>query len=87
MLKQLVEYVLSVLNLARDTRTNKEEIVELRRELDELTSAVERLSFELRAVREEDRHERDKLLLRIENTVLRIERRHLPPTKEQRRLK
>jgi hypothetical protein len=45
MLKQLVEYVLSVLNLARDTRTNKEEIVELRRELDELTSAVERLSF------------------------------------------
>ena len=86
MLKQLVEYVLSVLNLARDTRTNKEEIVELRRELDELTNAVERLSFELRAVREEDRHERDKLLLRIENTVLRIER-HLPPGKEQRKLK
>jgi hypothetical protein len=86
MLKQLVEYVLSVLNLARDTRTNKEEIVELRRELDELTNAVERLSFELRAVREEDRHERDKLLLRIENTVLRIERQ-LPPTKESRKLK
>jgi hypothetical protein len=86
MLKQLVEYVLSVLNLARDTRTNKEEIVELRRELDELTNAVERLSFELRAVREEDRHERDKLLLRIENTVLRIERQ-LPPTKEPRKLK
>ena len=52
--QQLVEYVLSVLNLAHDTRTNKEEIVELRRELDELTHAVERLSFELRAVREED---------------------------------
>jgi hypothetical protein len=84
--QQLVEYVLSVLNLAHDTRTNKEEIVELRRELDELTHAVERLSFELRAVREEDRHERDKLLLRIENTVLRIERQ-LPPTKEPRKLK
>ena len=54
MLKQLVECVLSVLNLARDTRTNKEEIVELRRELDELATAVEHLSFELRAVREED---------------------------------
>src|SRR5688572_4522163 len=85
-LKQLIEYVLNLLNLARDTQSNKQSIVELRREIDELAGAVERLSFEVRSVRDEDRHERDKLLLRLENALLRMERQ-LPPGKEPKKLK
>ena len=79
-MKQLVEYALDLLNIARDTRSNKESITTLRSEVDELASAVERISFEIRSVREEERHEREKLMLRLENVLLRMEKQ-LPPTK------
>ena len=42
MLKPLVDYILDLLNIARDTRANKEEIAALRGEVDELASAVEK---------------------------------------------
>ncbi len=86
MLKQLVEYVLDLLNLARDTRANTAAITELRREMDELADAVEHLSFEFRSLREEERLEREKLVLQLENALLRFERQ-LPPAKEPKKLK
>jgi hypothetical protein len=86
MLKPLVDYILDLLNIARDTRANKEEIAALRGEVDELASAVEKISYEIRSVREEERHEREKLLLRLENTLLRIEKQ-IPSAKETKRVK
>jgi CII-binding regulator of phage lambda lysogenization HflD len=86
MLKPLVSYLLDLLVIARDTQSNKEAIAALRGEVDELASAVERISFELRSLREEERHEREKLLLRMENALLRIERQ-LPAAKEPKQLK
>ena len=86
MLKQLVEYLLDLLNIARDTRSNKEAIAALRSEVDELAGAVERISFEVRGLREEERHEREKLMLRLENVLLRMEKQ-LSPAKEAKRLK
>jgi len=68
MLKQLVEYILDLLNTARDTKVNKEAISDLREEVEELASAVEKITFEIRSIREEERHEREKLLLQLENT-------------------
>jgi chromosome segregation ATPase len=86
MLKQFVEYLLDLLNTARDTRANKEAIADLRAEVDQLASAVERISFELRSIREEERHEREKLLLRMENALLKFECQ-LPPAKGPKKLK
>ena len=86
MLKQFVEYLLDLLNTARDTRANKDAIADLREEVDQLASAVERISFELRSLREEERHEREKLLLQMENAVLKIERQ-LAAAKEAKKLK
>ena len=86
MLKQFVEYLLDLLNTARDTRANKDAIADLREEVDQLASAVERISFELRSLREEERHEREKLLLRMENAMLKIERQ-LAAAKEAKKLK
>jgi hypothetical protein len=86
MLKQFVEYVLDLLNTARDTRSNKEAIAQLRREFDELTKAVERISFQLRGLREEERLEREKLVLQIENALLRMEKR-LPSSPDVKKRK
>ena len=86
MLKQIVEYVLDLLNTARDTRSNKEAIAQLRREFDELTKAVERISFQLRGLREEERLEREKLVLQIENALLRMEKR-LPSSPDVKKRK
>jgi hypothetical protein len=85
MLKQFVEYLLDLLNTARDTRANKEAITDLRKELDELARTMARFSFELRSLREEERHEREKLVLRVENALLRIERLLPPPADTKKR--
>ena len=86
MLKQFAEYVLDLLNTARDTRQNKQAIADLREELAQLASAVERISFELRSIREGERREREKLALRMENALLRLEHQ-LSAQKEPRKLK
>ena len=78
MFKQLAELVTSLLFLARDTRENKDAITQLRRELDELVTAVEKLSSEIQRLNDREKLEREKLVLQLENTLLRLERR-LPP--------
>jgi hypothetical protein len=86
MSKPLVNYLLDLLVIARDTQSNKQAVAALRVEVDELASAVERISFEVRSLREEERHEREKLLLRMGTALLRIEKQ-LPQGKEPKRLK
>lgn len=54
--------------------------------MDELAGAVERLSFEFRSLREDERHEREKLVLRLENALLKFERQ-LFPSREPKKLK
>ncbi|MEK7685849.1 MAG: hypothetical protein AAB466_10545 [Verrucomicrobiota bacterium] len=80
MFMQLAEFITSLLFLARDTRENKETLFQLRREMDDLTSMVERLSFEVRHISDREKLEREKLVLQFENALLRLERR-LPPGK------
>ena len=69
-------------SLLDDTQQNKTEIKELRREFRDLTAEVRHLSYELRRVAETDGHEREKLALRLENVLLRFERR-LPGSKQK----
>lgn len=83
MFKQLTELVANLLFLARDTRENKEALTRLRRETHELATAVEKLSFEVQRINDRERLEREKLVLQLENALLRIERR-LPPGKSSK---
>ncbi len=46
----------------------------------ELRAALERLAYEVRRVSEQDEHEREKLLLKIENQLLRLS---LPPAPKE----
>jgi hypothetical protein len=55
-------------SLLEDTRQNKAEIKEMRQEL-------RALAFEVRRLAENDAHEREKLAPRLENELLRFERR------------
>lgn len=67
--------------LLEDTEQNKTEFKEMRRELRDLTAEVRALAYEMRRLAEHDSHEREKLVLRLENEMLRFERR-LPGTKK-----
>jgi predicted nucleic acid-binding Zn-ribbon protein len=75
MWKQIYEALKQILLLTQQTEQNRVEIKELRQELDDLTSAVERLAYEVRRDRENGAHEREKLVLRLENELLKFERR------------
>jgi hypothetical protein len=75
MFKQLYDLLKQMLVLARETQQNKAEIKELRQELKELTSVVQRLVYEVHRTGENEAHEREKLALRLENELLKFERR------------
>lgn len=82
MWKAFAEYLLDLLNTARDTRANKLAIVEVREELAQPALAIERLSAEFRALREHEHQERARLMLQIENALLR--NRQLPAPRKRR---
>jgi len=73
-LKQLFDYVQQLLVLGRDTQQNREDIEGLRRELQQTNALIIELSHKLERLNEREQHEREKLLLKVENTLLRFER-------------
>jgi predicted nucleic acid-binding Zn-ribbon protein len=81
MLKQLYELARRILFLSRELDECKEQIRGLQKQMEELTATVHRLAYEVRRVNENDAHEREKMALRLENALLRFERR-LPPARQ-----
>lgn len=75
MWKQLTEWLTQMIVLARETQRNSDDIKQMRREIDEMARALERLAYEVRRGQEEEKHEREKLALRLENELLKFERR------------
>ena len=70
-----------IATLTKDTERNSEEIKEIRVDIRDIYSKLERLAYEIKRTQDEDRHEREKLALRLENELLKFERR-LPSGKE-----
>jgi len=75
MWRQLLNLARRFWRLAEDSERNEAAIQELRQDLDRLADQVKGLAFELRRVAENDAHEREKLVLRLENELLKFERR------------
>ena len=75
MWKQLTEWLTQMIMLAKETQRNQDDIKQMRREIRDIYSKLERLAYEIQKTREEDRHEREKLALRLENELLKFERR------------
>ena len=86
MFKQLFESVRQALYLQQDIRQLKEDVAGLERGLHDTNEAVRQLAFEIQRINEREQHERQKLILQLENTILRLERR-LPPISEAKKRK
>lgn len=91
MWKSIFEILRQLLTLTESTQKNTSDIKELRQAVKELSdstdekfqelrSAIERLAFEIQRISERETHEREKLILQLENRLLRQER-GLPPAK------
>lgn len=77
MLKQLFDLAERLLTITRDIRGNQAGIGRLEKQVEMLSGVVRELAFELRRLREDEHHEREKMALQLENTALRFERRLL----------
>ncbi len=86
MWKNLYDLTKKLFSLTKDTEQNKADIKELQQRLRDLSATVERMAYEIRFVRETERHEREKIVLQLENEMLKFERR-LPPPKPSRKPK
>ena len=88
MWKQFYDFASQILNLTRRTEQNLAQIQELQKDFAKISTTVadmketlQRVIYELHQVSENDRHEREKMALRLENELLKFERR-LPTGKE-----
>lgn len=73
MWEKFIQAIGDIVFLSEQARRNTEEIKELRKRTEDLTIVVERLAFEIRRTRENEAHEREKLVLRLENKSQKIE--------------
>jgi len=78
MFKQIYVFARQLLTPMQDVQKLKAEQKEFRQELRAPIEIVRQLKYEQQRDRENATHEREKLLLRLENALLRFERR-LPP--------
>lgn len=82
---RLLDLIKTVVTLSEELRQNREEINDIRQELRDLTAAVVRLQSDTANIKDRETNEREKLVLQLQNTLLRFERhiegRILPPTK------
>ncbi len=93
---KLFEFTKDILSLQRDTQQNKADIKEAEQEIKRLHSAdenlredfnklvhlVHQLSFEIQKVSDREKAERELIALKLENEMLKFERR-LPRPKDE----
>lgn len=95
MWKQIFDYAKEIVFLTRETQENKSDIKEQKSEIKEIRAEVKQLrtdfnnlvllvqqfSFDIQNVSNREEAEREKLVLRLENEMLKFERR-LPQGKD-----
>jgi Txe/YoeB family toxin of Txe-Axe toxin-antitoxin module len=83
MWQKLYQFAKALLTLKTQTQQNTADIKALRQDLKELTNVVRHLHTELQRDRENTGHEPEKLVLKLENTLLRFERRLVSGNRDQ----
>jgi archaellum component FlaC len=64
---QIADFSKQLFMQAQETQKNKSDIKELQKEVKELSATVQRLIYEVHRLGENERHEREKLALRLEH--------------------
>lgn len=83
MWEKVWDVISKIATLTKDTDRNSQEIKEIRADIRDVYSKLERPAYEIQKTRDEDRHEREKIELRFENELLKFERR-LPAGKAEK---
>ena len=79
MWQQFFDGLKKLILLKEQTDRNIADIAELQKDVKELTLVVRDLIYEVRGNKSNEAHEREKMALRLENELLRFERRLPPP--------
>ena len=88
MWKELFSGVRGLFEVDSILTRHEREINELRHELRTVSASLEELRHEMKRFTENERHEREKFFLRVENALLDFEiRMSLPPARSQKRSK
>lgn len=74
MFKPTFEFVRQTLFLQRDVADSKDDVKNLEQRLDDTNETLRQFAHELQRSREHEQHEREKLMLRLDNALLRFER-------------
>ncbi|MCY7345498.1 MAG: hypothetical protein LH614_04690 [Pyrinomonadaceae bacterium] len=89
MWKEIYEWATQLLVLSKETERSRVDIKEVNKEVERLTLVVQGSAFEIKRLsekieyaHEKETHEREKLALKLENEMLKFERR-LPSAKEK----
>ncbi len=81
MWQKLSDLAKSLSTFGEVLQQNRADIKELQREVRQLSTALQLLAREVQHGRESERQEREKIILQLENQLLKFERR-LPPGKD-----
>ena len=80
MLKRLLDALRFVANVTGEIQRLKAQVETVQAEVRDLQQAMNNLAAEVRVQRIHDAHERENLMLRLENELLKFERRLPPPS-------
>jgi hypothetical protein len=78
MLKQVLDALRLALTIAEETQRNRADIKELRQQYQDLSQFVYKLAAKVERNESDEKHEREKPMLQLQNILLQFERR-LPP--------
>jgi len=82
MWQKIADMTKTLFNFGETLSQNRADIKDLQREVRQLSTAVQLLAQELHHVRENEAHEREKMALRLENTLLKQGRQLSAPKNE-----
>ena len=74
MLGHIVDTLRQMIFLLRDVEQTRESVATLKEQLAATNEVVRQLAFEVQRNKETEHHEQEKLVLRLENALLRLER-------------
>ncbi len=86
MWEKLLKTVTGASFLIEQGRRNADDLKELRNKHYELSLAVQRLALEVDRLRENEKHEREKLFLRVENLLAKSEPVNKPAGRKPKKL-
>ncbi len=80
-MKQILATIKNLILLTEETTRNRKDIQDLQKQMKEVWSALERLTYEVKRTDDRERNERERLVLQLENQLLKFER-SLKPSEE-----